>query len=191
MRRVTSTAPLTIWTLGHGQRTFDEYVEMLSDYDIEVIVDVRSKPLSRFHPHFNRDRLRAALEEVGFEYRFLGDKLGGMPGGDGFYDAEGHVLYTLLSGERAFVDGIEQVERVGAKQNVALTCLEEDPERCHRHLFLGKTLADRGAEVQHIRHAGYLETQGELDKRMGVTPAWFTHDAWRSPIPMRGGHGKA
>ena len=59
--------------------------------------------------------------------------------------------------------------RSARTSKVALTCIEEDPERCHRHLLLGKTLTDRGADVQHIRHAGYLESQTELDERMCVT----------------------
>lgn len=191
MVRVTAAQPLTIWTLGHGQRTFDEYVEMLTDHDINEVVDIRSKPVSRFKPHFNRDRFRAALLEIDFEYRYLGDKLGGMPNSEAYYDAEGHTLYTLLSREPWFVDAIGELERLVAKHNVALTCLEEEPERCHRHLLVGKMLADRGIDVQHIRHAGYLETQQELDDRMDVTSASYAADAWRSPLPMKGGHGKA
>jgi uncharacterized protein (DUF488 family) len=183
--------PLTIWTLGHGRVTFDEYTEMLTDHEIKVVVDIRSKPVARFTPQFTRERLRPALEEVDFEYRFLGDKLGGMPGKDEYYDAEGHTQYGLVSREPWFIDGIEQLERLASAQNVALICLEEDPERCHRHLLLGKVLSDRGTEVQHVRHAGYIESQAELDERIGVTPAWYVGDAWRSPIPMRGGHGKA
>jgi uncharacterized protein (DUF488 family) len=181
---------LVIWTLGHGQRTFDEYVEMLSDHDINVVVDVRSKPNTRFTPHFNRKRLEPALADIGLRYLFLGDKLGGMPNKDKYYDAEGHTLYAPISRAAWFISGIQHVEELASTVNVAMTCLEEEPERCHRHLLLGKTLTDRGAGVQHIRHAGYIESQAELDERIGVTPAWYTDDAWRSPIPMRGGHGK-
>lgn len=191
MACVTPASPLTIWTLGHSQRTFDEYVEMLSDHEIKEVVDIRSKPVSRFKPHFNRDRLRAALEEIDVEYRFLGDRLGGMPKAETYYDAEGHTLYALLSREPWFVEAIDEVEGLARKHHVALTCLEEEPERCHRHLLVGKALADRGVDVQHIRHAGYLETQQELDDRMEVTAASYAADAWRSPLPMKGGHGKA
>lgn len=187
---MTSAAPLTIWTLGHGQRSFDEYAEMLTDHDIEHIVDVRSKPVSRFKPHFNRDRLRAALTEVEFAYSYLGDKLGGMPSDDSYYDAAGHTLYAPLSREPWFIEAIDEIERLAATHNVAMTCLEEEPERCHRHLLLGKALTDRGIDIQHIRHAGYLESQQELDQRLGVTAASYADDVWRSPIPMRGGHGK-
>jgi uncharacterized protein (DUF488 family) len=185
------TSPQTIWTLGHGQRSFDEYVEMLADHDIKEVVDIRSKPLARFQPHFNRDRFRVALTEIDLEYRYLGDKLGGMPKADVYYDAEGHTLYAPLSSEPWFVAAIDEVARLGAKHGVALICLEEEPERCHRHLLVGKALSDRGVDVQHIRHAGYLESQQELDERMGVTAASYTGGAWRSPIPMQGGHGKA
>lgn len=187
---MTANPPVTIWTLGHGQRSFDEYVEMLSDYDIQVVVDVRSKPVTRFTPYFNRLRLQDALEEVGFRYVYLGDKLGGMPDSSEFYDAEGRTLYAPIARQSWFADGIAQVEGLASARTVALTCLEEDPERCHRHLLLGKALTDRGAAVLHIRHAGYTETQAELDTRMGVTAASYVDEAWRSPIPMRGGHNR-
>lgn len=190
MCTVTAQTPLTIWTLGHGQRSFDDYVEMLTDYDIKAVVDVRSKPQTRFTPHFNRIRLQPALEEVGFRYTYLGDRLGGMPSGDKYYDKDSHTLYAAVSREPWFIAGIEQVERLAEAQNVALTCLEEEPERCHRHLLLGKILSDRGTLVDHIRHAGYTESQAELDEREGVTAASYTGAAWRSPMPMKGGHNK-
>lgn len=190
MRGVTANSSLTVWTLGHGQRSFDEYVEMLTDYDIDVVVDVRSKPLTRFTPHFNRARLHPALEELGLRYVYLGDRLGGMPDRPEFYDAEGHTLYAPIARASWFVDGIAQVEGLAGAHTVALTCLEEEPERCHRHMLIGKALVDDGVAVGHIRHAGYSETQAELDARMGVTAASYIGAAWRSPIPMRGGHNK-
>jgi uncharacterized protein (DUF488 family) len=183
-------APLTIWTLGHSQRSFDEYVEILSDHGVELVVDIRSKPFTRFTPHFNRARLQPGLEELGLRYVFLGDKLGGMPNKDEYYDAEGHTRYALISRQPWFAAGIQEVEAFAATQSVALTCLEDEPERCHRHLLVGKALNDRGVDVEHIRHAGYTESQTELDARMNVTPAWYTDRAWRSPQPMKGGHGK-
>jgi uncharacterized protein (DUF488 family) len=190
MDNVTKPSSRTIWTLGHGQRSFDEYVEMLTDYDIKAVVDIRSKPLARFYPHFNRNRLQPALEEVGFAYTYLGDRLGGMPSGDEHYDKESHTLYAPISREPWFIAGIEQVEQLAETHNVALLCLEEQPERCHRHLLLGKTLTDRRAQVEHIRHAGYTESQTELDERLDITAASYTEDAWRSPMPMKGGHNK-
>lgn len=190
MSALKANSSLTIWTLGHSQRSFDEYVEMLTDYGIDTVVDVRSKPQTRFTPHFNRVRLQGALEEVDFRYVYLGDKLGGMPPQGEFYDTDGHTLYAPISCQPWFVDGLTKVERLARSHNVALTCLEEEPERCHRHVLLGKVLTDRGSEVQHIRHAGYIESQAELDERLGVTPASYVGDAWRSPIPMKGGHNR-
>lgn len=189
MPRVTQT-PQTIWTVGHGQRKFDEFTEILADHDIAVVIDIRSKPIVRFSPHFNQKQIEPALVDAGFQYLFLGDLLGGRPTGDRFYDADGHTAYDVVSGEPWFKQGIEQVEKLAATKNVALTCLEEKPEDCHRHLLVGKILTDRGAIVEHVRHAGYVETQAELDERMGVTAASFVGGAWRSPIPMKGGHGR-
>jgi uncharacterized protein (DUF488 family) len=190
MRRVSAKS-LTVWTLGHGMSEFDDYTEILADHDIELVIDIRSKPLMRFAPRFNRGRLAPALVDAGFQYVYLGDRLGGRPTGDRYYDDDGHTLYAPLNAESWFTEGIERVEQLAAEHNVALTCIEEEPERCHRHLLVGHALESRGTDVQHIRRAGYLESHAELDQRMGVTAASFIGGAWRSPMPMKGGHNRA
>ncbi len=170
---------------------FDDYTEILADHDIAMVVDIRSKPLMRFAPRFNQRNLEPALVDAGFRYVFLGDRLGGRPNGVQYYDSDGHTLYAPLSAELWFADGIERVEQLAADCNVALTCVEEEPERCHRHLLVGKVLSDRGTDVQHIRRAGYVESQAELDQRMGITAVSFVGGTWRSPMPMKGGHNRA
>lgn len=57
-----------IWTIGHSTRTFEEFVEMLQSFQIELVADIRSYPGSRRYPHFNKEVLRTTLPENGIEY---------------------------------------------------------------------------------------------------------------------------
>ena len=58
----------TVHTLGHGARTFDELIDCLRSFEISVVVDVRSYPASRHHPHFDRDALEPALAREGIRF---------------------------------------------------------------------------------------------------------------------------
>lgn len=189
MRRMVASV-LTIWTVGHGHSEFDDYLSLLAANTIDTIVDIRSIPTIRFAPWFSRANLEPALVSAGVNYVFLGDRLGGCPQGDEYYDAEGHTLYEPLSAERWFVQGIEELEALAASNRVALTCLEEEPERCHRHPLLGRVLSERAAEVLHIRRTGQIETQADVDQRTGALQTSMLSQAWRSPLPMHGGHNK-
>jgi|SRR5215213_3997090 len=182
---------LTIWTLGHGHSEFDDYLALLGDNSIETVVDIRSIPTIRFAPWFSRANLEPALISSGLNYVFLGDRLGGRPHGDRYYDAEGHTLYEEVNAERWFVEGIDRLQTLAASTRVALTCLEEEPERCHRHPLLGRVLKDRGADVLHIRRSGLIESQTDVDQRTGsLQTSLLDAPAWRSPLPMHGGHNK-
>jgi len=66
-----------IHTIGHSTRTIAAFVELLVSHRIEMLIDVRRWPMSRRHPHFNREALSAALDEKGIGYLWRQD-LGGF-----------------------------------------------------------------------------------------------------------------
>jgi uncharacterized protein (DUF488 family) len=183
---------VTVWTVGHAHHPWDHYRKLLESAAIELVVDVRSRPYSRYAEHFNREQLQPALEHVALRYLWLGERLGQRPTDDKFYDAEGYVLYERLAAQKWFLKDIGRIEHEAGQQRVALTCLEEEPERCHRYWLLGKLLVQRGAEVCHIRRDGSVERQADIDHRLGLTQVSLfdaTTPIWRSPLPMRDEHG--
>src|SRR5262245_38662855 len=66
-----------ILTVGHSTRRFEEFLDLLRAPGVEHLVDVRSVPRSRRHPHFNNDALAQTLPPAGIAYTHLG-ALGGM-----------------------------------------------------------------------------------------------------------------
>lgn len=149
--------PLTVYTIGHSNRTIEHFLETLISQGIEVLVDVRSSPYSRYATWFNRDPLKASLSAAGIKYLFLGDRIGGRPERPEFYDNEGYVLYDRLAASPEFLEGVERLLRGAAEYRVVLMCSEEDPKECHRNLLIGRVLADRDVEVIHIRGNGRLD----------------------------------
>jgi uncharacterized protein (DUF488 family) len=66
----------TIYTIGHSTRTLDELIAALTAHDICTLVDIRSFPMSRRLPHFNRESLESELPKHGIQYIWM-KELGG------------------------------------------------------------------------------------------------------------------
>lgn len=151
-----------LFSIGHSNHSLDHLVSLLKAHTIEVLVDVRSFPVSRIAPHFNQRPFQAALQRAGIIYLFLGEELGGRPQGEEYYDEAGHVLYSRLAESPRFLEGIERIERGGTKYRVALMCSEENPKHCHRRLLIGRVLEQRGTSLRHIRGDGQIEHEHDI-----------------------------
>lgn len=128
----------SILTLGTSNRTWEEFLNLLRVYKIEMLIDVRSFPTSRF-AHFKRESLNLSLAEAGFGYYYLGKELGGYRKGG--YEAYSQTLPYLV--------GMELLERMSSRCRTAVLCAERLPWRCHRR-FIGRSLQERSWNVIHI-----------------------------------------
>src|SRR5215472_13693473 len=178
----------TVYTIGHSSHSLELFSDLLAKHAIQVVVDVRSAPYSRYAPQFDREILQRTLTQEKCKYLFLGRELGGRPANQEYYDADGHVLYSRITADPAFVAGIERLERGMPEFRIALMCGEEDPAHCHRRLLVTRVLLERGHQVLHIRGDGRLMSDDEVAGESGKTlvneqPALFAEldeDQWRS-----------
>ena len=179
----------TLLSTGHSNHTLERFIELLRQYRIEVLVDARSHPRSRFAPYFNKASLEQAAIGAGIKYLYMGKELGGRPEREEFYDADGHVLYWRVAESPSFLEGIKRLENGITNYRAALMCSEEDPSGCHRRLLVGRVLAERGVRLEHIRGDGRIQTEAELHgeeerRRLGGQIAFFDDasqdKAWRS-----------
>jgi uncharacterized protein (DUF488 family) len=178
----------TVFTIGHSSHSIELFVELLAKHAIQVLVDVRSAPYSRYAPQFDRELVQRSLNQAGVKYLFLGRELGGRPDNQDYYDGDGHVLYSRMTADPAFVAGIERLERGMAEFRVALMCGEEDPAHCHRRLLVARVLIERRHEVLHIRGDGSVVSDDDVAREsrkalVNEQPALFAEldeDQWRS-----------
>jgi uncharacterized protein (DUF488 family) len=178
----------SVLTLGHSNHSIEALIALVRQHGIEVVVDTRSSPYSKYVPQFDREQIQRSLEEAGVRYLFLGAELGGRPANPNYYDSTGRVVYSLLRKDAAFQAAILRLETGMERFRIALLCGEEDPAHCHRRLLIGRVLVERGHEMTHVRGDGRLETDESLATQSGkplvdTQPALFAEldeDKWRS-----------
>lgn len=154
---------LPVYTIGYGARQIDTFIAALQRYSITYLIDVRSKPYSRYKPDFSKERLEEHLRQAGIRYVYMGDTLGGRPTDAGCYDAEGKVNYARLAERDFYLAGIERLAKAQSQGlPVSLMCSEGKPENCHRSKLIGKSLKKREIPVAHIDENDELIGQDEV-----------------------------
>ncbi len=151
-----------IYTIGHSNHTIETFLDLLHGQKIEVLIDTRSSPFSRYAPQFNKDSLKQAVEAAGIKYGFYGRHLGGRPDDESLYDEDGRVVYSEVAKTFLFNDGLDRLIQGMETHRVALLCSEENPSICHRRLLVSRVLYEQGFAVHHIRGSGLVQTEADL-----------------------------
>jgi uncharacterized protein (DUF488 family) len=157
-------ATLTILTVGHSNQPVEHLVALLRQHAVDVLVDVRSQPYSRYATQFNREHLEPAVVQYGLHYLFLGAELGGRQLGKIPSLDERLILADEVIGLPSFQHAIDRLLEGARRYRIALLCAEEDPTECHRRLWVGRALRMRGATVAHIRSDGRLDADDALKR---------------------------
>ena len=156
----------TLWTIGHSALETEEFFRLLAAQCIDMLVDVRSQPFSRFAPQANRDVLEHAAKAHGIRYVFRGADLGGRPGDPALLLKSGKPDYGRMGDAAGYRRSLDDLKMLGREQRVCILCSEEDPGRCHRGLLISETLARDGCSVLHIRHDGTVECHCDMTRRI-------------------------
>jgi uncharacterized protein (DUF488 family) len=161
----------TIFTIGHSTRTIVDFVALLRQVDVDLLVDVRSIPGSRAMPQFNIDTLPDSLAAAGIGYRHL-PALGGRrhrrkgapPSTNTFWRVLAFRNYADYAETDVFRAGLDELLVLACTHRCAIMCAEAVWWRCHRRIIADCLLA-RGVPVEHIMGPGQ------------VTPATLTPGA--------------
>jgi uncharacterized protein (DUF488 family) len=148
---------ITVHTIGHSTRQLDHFIALLEAHDIRQLVDIRSVPRSRRHPHFSAEALAVSLRDRAIVYRHS-PALGGMrkPRRDSRNTAwrvEGFRGYADYMETEAFRLALDELVTMAREAPTAIMCAEAVWWRCHRQL-IADALVARGVGVRHIVNAG-------------------------------------
>jgi len=145
-----------VFTVGHSNRSLAEFVALLQEHGIELLVDVRSFPSSRRHPQFNRPALERELPRAGVRYLWMGRELGGMrdearaDSPHTALEAGGFRNYADHMGTPLFAQGVARLLEESANARVACMCAEKDWHECHRRYLSDALVSLRETPVLHI-----------------------------------------
>ena len=146
--------PVELFTIGHSNRSLDEFIAVLADARIDLVVDVRLHPASRRNPQFNQDALRLSLGRADTGYQWRGKALGGMrkpASGSPHSRLAGSGLqgYADYMSSPRFEVASTRLLNTCREQRTAVMCAEHSPMHCHRSLIADWFLI-RGHRILHL-----------------------------------------
>src|SRR5215475_10611514 len=148
----------TLFTIGHSTRTREELIAALQAHSIQTLVDIRSFPMSRRLPQFNREMLEKSLPAAGIRYVWM-KALGGRRSkiredspnialrNDSFRNYADYMLTP------EFEKGAAELVSLAEQSSTAYMCAERVYFHCHR-MLVSDWLAGHGHRVQHIDGTG-------------------------------------
>lgn len=146
-----------IMSVGTSNLAWPDFQQRLERHSIDVVIDVRSRPFSRFS-HFCQPVFRAKLNHVGLSYLHL-HELGGL-------GVDDNRSFAQASKSPPIQAALELVMHIATRAQPVLCCSENDPLQCHRCLMLAPALNAMGAKVIHILADGSAEDHETTEGRM-------------------------
>lgn len=156
----------TIFTIGFKRFFIEEFITILKDNNISLLVDVRSKPYSDRFPAYNRDTLKTTLAKHGISHESYAREFGARQENQNYY-TNGVMDFDLFRRSAVFTEGIDKLcKRIQCGDTVALMCHENDPMDCHRAILCSRAFSERGFHVIHLIAGEPAITQETLQERM-------------------------
>ncbi len=151
------------FTIGHSTRSIGEFVSLLADAKIQLVVDVRSVPRSFTNPQYNSDVLPETLFESQIKYEHI-SALGGLrgrardvPAGvNAFWQNRSFHNYADYAMSENFHLGLSRLRELGHARQCTIMCAEAVWWRCHRRVITDYLTA-AGEMVFHIFGRNHIE----------------------------------
>ncbi len=146
-----------IWTIGHSNRTIEEFISLLHSFEITLLADVRHFPGSKKFAHFNKEALKLSLNTAGIEYMHfieLGGRRKPLPDSkNSAWRLAAFRGYADHMQTKEFKNAFELLKETAFAKRTAIMCSEAVWWSCHRSLISDRLKAD-GWQVQHIMALG-------------------------------------
>jgi len=146
-----------IWTIGHSTHPADEFISLLTSFQISLVVDIRNYPGSKRFPHFNKEALQIALPQNNIQYlhsKDLGGRRNPVPGSvNTRWRNTAFRGYADYMDTAAFKKAVIELENIASEETTAYMCSEAVWWSCHRSL-VSDYLKIRDWKVMHIMGKG-------------------------------------
>ena len=152
---MTDKTTNAFYSIGHGNRSIETFMDLIQEFRIKHLADVRSYPSSRRNPHFDRKNLQLTLNKSAVSYTWFPD-LGGFRR-DGLGNTSPHAAiespglrnYAVYMNTASFQTAACKLSQLVLLGSSCIMCAETSPHRCHRSLLADYFLV-QGFEIIHI-----------------------------------------
>jgi uncharacterized protein (DUF488 family) len=150
------------FTIGHSTRPLAEFVALLREAQVQLVVDVRLLPDSRTNPQYNHDNLARELAtyRIGYEhFAALGGRRGKSrdvaPSVNAFWQNASFHNFADYAMSEPFQAAFAKLRELGRAHTCAIMCAEAVWWRCHRRIIADYLLA-ADETVLHIMGPGQI-----------------------------------
>ena len=156
-----------IYTVGHSNHPIEYFLELLQEYSVNCIVDVRSVAASGYNPQYNKEPLSNFLKNNQINYLHFAEEFGARHNDPDLLDEEGKVDFEKIRKSWNFKNGVDQLWQEAEKGiTLALMCSESEPLDCHRFSMVSIALEKDGFDVKHILKDKTLKSNAELESHL-------------------------
>lgn len=125
-----------IYTAGYEGRTVDEFIELMQDNHIDLVLDVREIPISR-KKGFSKSSLSALLRSSGINYVHIRELGSPKDIREQLYKTKDYeeffAEYRIYIGQH--FKYVQQAWEYAVTETTCLLCFEKNPEQCHRSVI--------------------------------------------------------
>lgn len=158
---------MVIYALGHSNYSFEKFITIIKEYNLNCVVDIRSIPYSKYNVQYNKEDFSKRLKELGYTYIYMADQFGVKRDDKSSYNSEGYADFDKVRLEKSFRRGIERLKD-GCKKGYRIVLLGavQEPIRCPRAILVGRELEKEGFDVRYIVHEGGTISQRDIENQM-------------------------
>lgn len=158
---------MIIYALGHSNYSFEKFITIIKEYNLNCVVDIRSIPYSKYNVQYNKEDFSKRLKELGYTYIYMADQFGVKRDDKSSYNSEGYADFDKVRLEKSFRRGIERLKD-GCKKGYRIVLLGavQEPIRCPRAILVGRELEKEGFDVRYIVHEGGTISQRDIENQM-------------------------
>jgi len=156
-----------LFTIGYTTFQFEDFIDVLKHYEINVVIDVRSLPYSKHHAQYNKEIVERILNNNKIYYRNYSNEFGARQTERRYFSREGYLDFELFTESKMFKCGFDKIrDSLVRGSNVVLMCAEKDPAVCHRSIMISRVFHNSGETVNHILADGNTESQKDIELRL-------------------------
>ncbi len=143
-----------IFTIGYAGIQLPQFIDVLQQNGVTLLIDVRSMPRSRYFAAYNDTALAKELAKYNIHYEHWRE----------FGARQLDFKYKTIANSEPFQKALARLRN--SHETVCLMCAEIDPINCHRFILVGRYLDDVTNIIAKRNGAVIYETKSETEKRI-------------------------